>query len=1176
MARQNINAGTGNLRGDGESLHAAFSKINENFIENYGTLANHDTRITALEDGSITTDIIGSVFGDDSTLLIDGVSNTFNLNGTISGNVVPDTNEAYDLGSPDAKFRELYLSGNTINIGDTQVKAEGTGIVLPEGSKIGERVASTLDLEDISLLLQNLTIDLLPDADSDGVTGRDLGSPTRKWRDLYLSSGSLFVNNRKVIEDDSGTITVKTDQDQNLRINTSGTGQTTIDSHAGLNLSTTGSADIEVATDSGQLEINADTVFDVTKSITSSTGEELTFNAGANFGTNLVTADIVGTVSDISNHSTDNLIEGVTNRYYADSLARNAISAKGDLSYNPSTGEMSFFQRTVSQVRDLFSAAGDLSYNNLTGEFSVSVPQGYDSTDFNTDFADKSTTDLSEGANLYYTDERVQIVIDQNAAGFITDYTVTENDVTQYEDALTISEDQITDLQNYLTSETVTSLVDNGDNTLTYTDEQGSTTSINLSLYLDDTNLSRLTSGTLNGETGVATFIREDATTFTVDFSPLFDDTNLARITSASFNPADGVLALTRNDASDVTVDLDGRYLTSVNGTVTGSLIPDTDITYDLGSSSNRFRDIYLSGSTIDLAGTHISTDTAGDVEITDSLNNRKKIIAGEVEIGTGTERIKLARDEITGRIKFDRFDATTGQVLGATSADLSENNTDDLKEGSNNRYFTNSLARNAVSVSGDLSYNALTGVISFTERTDVEVRQLLSVTNAGGDGSLEYNSTTGVFTYTGPSAAEARTHFSASGDLSYNNITGEFSFTERTDAEVRGLFRATGDLSYNSATGEFSVNVPAGYTSSDFDTDFDDKSTTDLSEGANLYYTDERVQSVIDQNSAGFITDYMVTESDVTQYQSALTISENQISDLQNYLVSSDLNSYATKSYVDSEISTLVASAPGTLDTLNELASALGNDANFATTVSNQIGQKANTADLASVAVSGSYNDLSNLPTIPSNTNQLANGAGFITDYTVTQADVTQHESSITITKAQISDLSVPTNTSDLNNDTGFISAESDTLDTVTNRGFSTTNAISVGALTSNGILSIQQGTQESFSVLSSATGTVTHNCANGTIFYHNAPSSNWKANFTNVTLAINYATAFTIVINQGATAYIPTEIQIGGESQTILWQGGSEPSGTANGLDIVSFSILNDGGTYIVTGQLSSFEGA
>ena len=39
-----------------------------------------------------------------------------------------------------------------------------------------------------------------------------------------------------------------------------------------------------------------------------------------------------------------------------------------------------------------------------------------------------------------------------------------------------------------------------------------------------------------------------------------------------------------------------------------------------------------------------------------------------------------------------------------------------------------------------------------------------------------------------------------------------------------------------------------------------------------------------------------------------------------------------------------------------------------------------------ATVATSGSYNDLSNKPTIPTNTNQLTNGAGFITSYTDTK----------------------------------------------------------------------------------------------------------------------------------------------------------------------------------------------
>jgi len=56
---------------------------------------------------------------------------------------------------------------------------------------------------------------------------------------------------------------------------------------------------------------------------------------------------------------------------------------------------------------------------------------------------------------------------------------------------------------------------------------------------------------------------------------------------------------------------------------------------------------------------------------------------------------------------------------------------------------------------------------------------------------------------------------------------------------------------------------------------------TDNILEGDNLYHTEARVQAIIDTNSAGFITDYTVTENDVTQHQAALSITEGQSSDL-------------------------------------------------------------------------------------------------------------------------------------------------------------------------------------------------------------------------------------------------------------------------------------------------------
>lgn len=63
------------------------------------------------------------------------------------------------------------------------------------------------------------------------------------------------------------------------------------------------------------------------------------------------------------------------------------------------------------------------------------------------------------------------------------------------------------------------------------------------------------------------------------------------------------------------------------------------------------------------------------------------------------------------------------------------------------------------------------------------------------------------------------------------------------------------------------------------------------------------------------------------------------------------DSNKLATTAFVkvaaSLAIANLVAAAPSALDTLNELAAALGNDPNFAATVATQIGLKANSADV-------------------------------------------------------------------------------------------------------------------------------------------------------------------------------------------------------------------------------------
>lgn len=79
----------------------------------------------------------GSVFADDSTMMIDGLTAKFNLDGTVSTNIVPDVDVAYDLGSATFRFRDLYLSGSSIKLGAATITATGTAVNLPAGSTIG-------------------------------------------------------------------------------------------------------------------------------------------------------------------------------------------------------------------------------------------------------------------------------------------------------------------------------------------------------------------------------------------------------------------------------------------------------------------------------------------------------------------------------------------------------------------------------------------------------------------------------------------------------------------------------------------------------------------------------------------------------------------------------------------------------------------------------------------------------------------------------------------------------------------------------------------------------------------------------------------------------------------------------------------------------------------------------
>ena len=143
-------------------------------------------------------------------------------------------------------------------------------------------------------------------------------------------------------------------------------------------------------------------------------------NFSAGTITAALTGNVTGTVSDVSNHDTDDITEGSTNLYHTTARARGAISATGDLSYNSSTGVISFTQ-AASAVTSVNSATGavtldtddvgegssNLYYTNARADARVNLQTGA-----NLDLSNQDTGDLAEGTNLYYTNARTDARVD--------------------------------------------------------------------------------------------------------------------------------------------------------------------------------------------------------------------------------------------------------------------------------------------------------------------------------------------------------------------------------------------------------------------------------------------------------------------------------------------------------------------------------------------------------------------------------------------------------------------------------------------------------------------------------------------------------------------------------------------------------------------------------------------
>jgi hypothetical protein len=306
------------------------------------------------------------------------------------------------------------------------------------------------------------------------------------------------------------------------------------------------------------------------------------------------------------------------------------------------------------------------------------------------------------------------------------------------------------------------------------------------------------------------------------------------------------------------------------------------------------------------------------------------------------------------------------------------------------------------------------------------------------------------------------------------------------------------------------------------------------------------------------------------------------------------DTSTIATKTYADSAVSTgvaaLVASAPSTLDTLNELAAALGNDANYASTITTALGLK---APLSGPTFTGTVvlPSTTSIGTVSSTEIGYVDG---VTSAIQTQLDAKLATSTAASTYAPLSSPSLTTPSLGVATATSINSTTIPSSKTLV----VTTDKLSVHAATSSselaGIISDETGTgslvfgtapsmsspvitgtssitqilEKTTISATAANTTVTYDLLTngGVLYYTSNASANWTfnvrgdgSNTLNSLMAIGQSVTMAFLVTNGATAYYQTALQVDGNAVTPKWQGGTTPtSGNTSSIDIYTITLI------------------
>jgi hypothetical protein len=565
-----------------------------------------------------------------------------------------------------------------------------------------------------------------------------------------------------------------------------------------------------------------------------------------------------------------------------------------------------------------------------------------------------------------------------------------------------------------------------------------------------DTNRFKIGTGSSNwqslgyaseGDTAGITFVGDDSTGTTVSQNETFKIAGTQNITAAV---SGDTLTLTGPDLStyltasssttltNKTIDADNNTVSNIEVDNLKSGVLDTDISSVAGTDTTlasakaikTYVDAQVAGKDNTDEITEGSsnlyfTNARADARITNALLDEDNMASDSATKIPSQQSVKAYVDS----------QVATKDALGELSGD-----TDDVSEGSTNLYFTNARAdariTNAIKDEDNMASDSATHVPSqqsVKAYVDAGDLSLIDEDNFSTDSASRPPSQQSVKAY-----VDAQDAAIASDTLTLTNKTFDVEATGNSisNIDVADLKSGVLDTDISSVSGSDDTIASAKAIKTYVDAQVATKDalselsgdTDDVSEGStNLYHTTARARSAISasgsigyNSSTGALT-YTQGDTDTVSEGSSNLYFTNARADarVSNAIVDEDNMSsnsatqvpsqQSVKAYVDAEVAGVVDSAPSALNTLNELASALGDDANFATTTSSALGnrlridvnnqgltstQKTNAATnlgLNTVATSGAYSDLSGTPTIPSNNNQLTNGAGFLTDSNIT-----------------------------------------------------------------------------------------------------------------------------------------------------------------------------------------------